>query len=199
MLENNMKNSGPFSEYHHMILLTYYIDNKRPSSDDICEIAEKLNRTKDSVRRWFRRKLVQENNVRRAKREEKLLLETDMSYSPPPEKIRKTSPFSEDQRCILRTFFKTNRGPNSHEMSLLCERLGCEEETVQRWFRLKRQTERKKSTEFEKNAPEKVEDEEEFEIISTTVSKKLFYGGPILDKDGKVVGRVTAEDVLRYF
>ena len=38
-----MKNSGPFSEYHLMILLTYYIDNKRPSADEIAEIAEKLN------------------------------------------------------------------------------------------------------------------------------------------------------------
>jgi hypothetical protein len=233
--EKNMKNSGPFSEYHLMILLTYYIDNKRPTSDEICEIAEKLERSKDSIRRWFRRKLVQENNARREKRAEKLALEAQMSYSRPAEKKRKTSYFSEVQRTILRTFFKTNQSPNSEEMNLLCQTLGCEIKPVERWFRLKIQTERRKSKEVDKNPPkiaesDKTEEEseiistaisenlfcreneenspkkdqpqereEEFEIISITVSQKLFYGGPILRWDGKVVGRVTAEEVRQYF
>ena len=68
-----------------------------------------------------------------------------------------------------------------------------------RWFRLKRQTERKRSTEVEKVAPEEDKEEEKIDILSTTVSEKLFFGGPILRWDGKVVGRVTAEEVRQYF
>ena len=190
----NMKNSGPFSEYHLMILLTYYIDNKRPTTDEIAEIAEKLNRTKDSIRRWFRRKYAKENKARREKR---ALEPPVISYSPPA-KIRKASPFSEDHRNILRIFFKTNQTPSNDEMSHLSEKLGCKIEEIQRWFRLKRQTERKRSNDDKKEAPEK-EEEEKTEILSTTVSEKLFYGGPILRWDGKVVGRVTAEDIRQYF
>ena len=90
----------------------------------------------------------------------------------------------------------------SEEMNLLGQTLGCEIKPVERWFRLKIQTERRKSKEVDENPPKIAESEkteEESEIISTAVSKKLFYGGPILRWDGKVVGQVTAEEVRKYF
>ena len=41
--------------------------------------------------------------------------------------------------------------------------------------------------------------DEEYEIISTIGTKKLFYGGPIIDKNGRIVGRVTPEETKQYF
>ena len=41
--------------------------------------------------------------------------------------------------------------------------------------------------------------DEEYEIISTIGTTKLFYGGPIIDKNGRIVGRVTPEETKQYF
>jgi hypothetical protein len=46
---------------------------------------------------------------------------------------------------------------------------------------------------------EVTEIEEESEIISTIITTKLFYGGPIIDKNGNIVGRVKPEETREYF
>ena len=42
-------------------------------------------------------------------------------------------------------------------------------------------------------------DEDEYEILTTTITKSIYVGGPIMDKEGVKVGYVTAEDVRNNF
>jgi hypothetical protein len=42
-------------------------------------------------------------------------------------------------------------------------------------------------------------DEEEYEILTSTISKPIYVDGPIINKDGVKVGSVTAEQVRKFF
>jgi hypothetical protein len=42
-------------------------------------------------------------------------------------------------------------------------------------------------------------DEDEYEILISTITKPIYVGGPIINKMGVKVGSVTAEEVRRDF
>ncbi len=42
-------------------------------------------------------------------------------------------------------------------------------------------------------------DEDEYEILTTTITKSICVGGPIINKEGVKVGYVSAEEVRKTF
>ena len=142
------------------------------------ELSQKLNRKHESIKHWFQYRRAQE----RKQKKRRVIAEHETQDDHDNEKLKgkERRRAEEEAEAML---------PVKVELTIDVS-----------YFFLIPNLQWTASNQIIKEIEESEEsDEDEYEILTTTITKSIYVGGPIIDKDGVKVGYVTADYVRKNF